>query len=324
MAILVGIDEAGYGPLLGPLTVSAAAFRIADEQLKEDHWAILKKAISSEKKGLKGRLLITDSKKAFNRKAGPAHLRRTVLAVLKCIHDSNQNSPETAAELVKILCPDCAKRVCCYDWYKGLAEQKLGADKGDIGIAANVLKTVLKENRMQMVSLSSRCLDAGYYNRMVANVKNKSRVLFTAIAGLMQQVFDKADDGENVQIVVDRQGGRANYADPLRRMFPGLSLSVIRQDEIDSSYELIGAAKRMRVHFVVKADDKCMPVALASMTSKYLREVLVESLNNYFVGKCDKIKPTAGYWQDGLRFVKEIEAHLPGLKYDKDRLVRTR
>ena len=324
MGILVGIDEAGYGPLLGPLTVSAAAIRMSDEQIRGDHWGILKKAISKEKRSLKGRLLIADSKKAYNRKAGPVHLRRTVLAVLKCLENAYPEVPVTARELANVLCAQCAPRLDGYEWYKGLDTQKLRSDCGDIGIAANVLRTSLRENDMQILTLKSRCLDVGYYNKMVENVKNKSRVLFTSIAGLIQESLDLANEGEELQIVVDRQGGRARYGDLLRRMFGGMELSVIREDEIDSSYELRGVGKTMRIHFVVKADAKCMPVCLASMTSKYLREVMIESLNDYFVAQCDKIKPTAGYWQDGLRFVEEVKAHLPGVEYDEQKLVRSR
>lgn len=70
MAVLVGIDEAGYGPLLGPLVVSSAAFSMPEELLKADHWKVLSRAVGREKKGLAGRLVITDSKKAYSRAAG--------------------------------------------------------------------------------------------------------------------------------------------------------------------------------------------------------------------------------------------------------------
>lgn len=324
MAILVGIDEAGYGPLLGPLTVTAAAFSVPDENLRADFWSLLKKAIAKQKKGLKGRLLITDSKKAYNRKAGPVHLRRTVLASLRSLKTPYPSVPENSQELLNILCPNCAPRLSSYPWYSSLDNQMLGADSSDISIAANVLSSVLAENQMQFNTISSRCLDVGYYNKMVSTVKNKSRVLFTAICGLIQDIFDSADAGENLQIIVDRQGGRVNYRDPLRQMFPDLELSVLRQDENDSSYELTGSGKTMRIHFVVKADLRFMPVSLASMASKYVRELLIESMNGYFLSHCDEIKPTAGYWQDGLRFVDDLEKHLPHLQYDKDKLIRSR
>jgi hypothetical protein len=80
MALLVGIDEAGYGPLLGPLVVSAVALKVPEGLLRADLWEVLAKAVSAQKRGLAGRLLIADSKKAYNRKKGIDPLRRSVLA----------------------------------------------------------------------------------------------------------------------------------------------------------------------------------------------------------------------------------------------------
>ena len=85
----------------------------------------------------------------------------------------------------------------------------------------------------------------------------------------------------------------------------------------------------MRIHFPIKADDNFMAVALASMASKYLREVLMESLNRYFMDlyKPDdnsELKPTAGYWTDGLRFINDIETNIGQLGQDRAKLVRSR
>ena len=80
MALLVGIDEAGYGPLLGPLVVSAVALEVPEGLLRADLWDVLGKAVSAQKRGLAGRLLIADSKKAYNRKKGIDPLRRSISA----------------------------------------------------------------------------------------------------------------------------------------------------------------------------------------------------------------------------------------------------
>ena len=85
MAVLAGIDEAGYGPLLGPLVVSASAFSIPDSLLKADLWQLLKKSIANQRRHLAGRLLITDSKKAYSRKSGIGHIQKTTLAMLRIL-----------------------------------------------------------------------------------------------------------------------------------------------------------------------------------------------------------------------------------------------
>jgi len=63
----------------------------------------------------------------------------------------------------------------------------------------------------------------------------------------------------------------------------------------------------MRVCFEVGADGRYLPVALASMLSKYTRELFMEMLNEYWVGRVPGLRRTAGYVSDGRRFLSEIE-----------------
>lgn len=324
MAVLVGIDEAGYGPILGPLVVSSVAFSVPDNLLKADMWSVLSRAVAKRKRNLAGRLLITDSKRAYSKSAGIAHLRKTVHAAVLCLAKSPPDNPATAGELLEVLCPGYAEKLSGYPWYEDLAGRDLGGEAGDIEIASTVLENTFSANGIQLVDMTCNCLDVGYYNRMVSAVDNKASVLFTAVSTLIKRAFDRAGAGENLQIIVDRQSGRVSYREILNRMFAGLDLKIIRQDKSVSSYELTGQGKKMRLHFPVKADLKYLPVSLASMMSKYVREILIGSINRYFIGHCEHLKPTAGYWTDGLRFIKDIETNLPNLEYDRQKLIRSR
>jgi len=144
------------------------------------------------------------------------------------------------------------------------------------------------------------------------------------VATLIKKAFDDAPDSQIVQIIVDRQGGRVNYRTVLGRMFGDLDLKVIRQDTTCSSYELTDGSKTMRLHFTVEAELRSLPVALASMTSKYVREILVDCINRYFISHCGNLKPTAGYWKDGQRFIKDIQTKSGDLTYEKTKLIRSR
>ncbi len=322
MAILAGIDEAGYGPILGPLVVSSTTFTVPDELLRSDMWKVLKRSVSKSKRALAGRILIADSKKAFNRKTGCGHLRRAVISAIRCL-DAGYETPGNAKELAGILCPESLDRLGDYPWYEELESVELGGENSDFGIAAGVFSRNLASNDMRLVDLWSECLDVGYYNRMVSDVRNKASVLFTSVAKLIHRAYEMGGAGEKIQVLVDRQGGRISYVGLLRKMFPHMELCVLRQDEKCSSYELVGD-KTLRVHFAIKADTRFLPVSLASMTSKYVREVMMESINRYFLRFCPEIKPTAGYWQDGQRFIKDVESKLAHLKYDSEKLIRSR
>jgi hypothetical protein len=321
MVILAGIDEAGYGPLLGPLVVSAAALEIPAELLRADLWELLGKSVAKEKKGLKGRLLITDSKKAYTPSSGIAHLRRTVLSCLAAC-EKDARHPETAAELLFRLCPAAAERLWAYPWHENLDHLPLGENPQAVDVASAVLNKGLEEHGMRLVSLSARCLDVGFYNSRVETVRNKARVLFGELCGLISELVCGGHPGP-FQFVIDRQGGRVNYHQELLRMFPEAELTIIRQDEKMSSYEMSYVNKQIRIHFAAGADARFLPVCLASMVSKYIRETVMDSQNAFFQKLCPVLKPTAGYWQDGQRFVKEMAEKLPGFAYDPRKFIRS-
>jgi hypothetical protein len=50
----------------------------------------------------------------------------------------------------------------------------------------------------------------------------------------------------------------------------------------------------------------------------------MDCMNRYFVALDAGLKPTAGYWTDGQRFVAELRARLPNLQIDDRRLIRCR
>jgi len=163
MAILVGIDEAGYGPILGPLVSSSAAFRVPGDLIKSDMWELLSVAVSQNKRKLNGRLLITDSKKAYTRSAGPTHLRRSVLTSIRAAHNGRV-SPQLSSthDLIEHLCPDCAPRLAGYPWYKGIVDQALGGDGDDMDLALSVLQKAMRAGDVELLALSSQCLDVAH------------------------------------------------------------------------------------------------------------------------------------------------------------------
>ncbi len=320
MVILAGIDEAGYGPLLGPLVVSVAAIQVPPDLLRADLWDLLEPAVAKQKKHLRGRLLVTDSKKAYTPASGIGHLRRTVLSCL-AVMDSHTPPPKTAADLLRCLCPDAAERLAAYPWHRNLPDLLLAEDPRAVDVAAAVLRNTLAAHNIRLHTLAARCLDVGYYNHHVQAVRNKSRVLFSQLCGLIADLT-AADHPGPFQFIVDRQGGRVAYDRELMRMFPRAELTVIRQDAKTSSYELRRNNKHIRIHFAAGADLRFLPVALASMLSKYIREIIMQSQNAYFLDLCTTLKPTAGYWQDGQRFVRDLTEKLPDLNIDKQKFIR--
>jgi ribonuclease HII len=210
-----------------------------------------------------------------------------------------------------------------YPWYRDLAGVTLPSDDSDKAVAASAWQRDLERHRIVMGPIRVVCLDVRHYNHLVAAVRNKSSVLFSAVASLIQQALEQGT-AQDLVIVVDHQGGRVHYRGPLQCMFPHLALTILHEDENCSRYRMESTAQKVELIFQVKADEAYLPVSLASMVSKYVRELLVACINRHFQGFCPDLEPTAGYWQDGQRFLKDLREKCPQVPFEHDRLVRCR
>src|SRR3954451_6160363 len=91
----VGLDEAGYGPNLGPLVLSSSACHVPADA-PECLWECLAAAVRKAEHPDDGRLVIDDSKKVNEGKAGLAKLEAGVLAAVG-LHLSPPNPPSPKA-----------------------------------------------------------------------------------------------------------------------------------------------------------------------------------------------------------------------------------
>src|SRR5204862_7240764 len=106
---------------------------------------------------------------------------------------------------------------------------------------------------------------------------------------------------------VDKHGGRNNYAALLRPTFADGILKTHEEGAERSVYRLHGARREVQITFQPRADGDHLCVALASMLSKYLREVLMEQFNRFWQGHVPGLKATVGYPTDAVRFFADIK-----------------
>ena len=123
---------------------------------------------------------------------------------------------------------------------------------------------------------------------------------------------------------IDRQGGRERYGPALMTSFADYHLRIVEECESRSAYELVHEPTRHRVEFVAGGEDLHLPIALASIYSKYLRELYMSAFNAWWGGQVSGLRPTAGYYTDGQRFLRDIAPALARLRIDRDWLVRCR
>ena len=322
MAILAGIDEAGLGPVLGPLVMCASVFEVPDALVDQGLWDSLAPAVSRKAGRKSTALAIGDSKKLFNRKS-PKALRHLERAVLSSLAASDQH-PRTLADLLTMIAADARGRAGEYPWYRPeevTLPRVLGAT--DVSLSANALGVAMRKVGIRMRGIRAECVFVGEFNRIIRATRNKSTAALGITFRLVEYLWRRLRSGP-MHIHIDRQGGRMRYLSALERGFEGCSFKVLREDPDCSDYEMSDARRTARITFLVGGEAASMPVALASMASKYLRELFMEMLNSFWAGQVDGLASTAGYYTDGRRFFAEIREAMGRLSIDEDIVYRCR
>lgn len=321
MTTLVGIDEAGYGPILGPLVVSAIAFEVPTEQANGCLWESLRQVVSDRAAGRDGRLPIMDSKKLYSRKDGLGRLERTALVLAGAAHEEGAFEREEA--LLKSLWPT-SDLLTEYPWYAACDRTlPLEADSGGVRIATAQFRRGLQEANVRLAWGRSEVLPEGHFNEQVERMRNKATVSFTMVLRLIHEAARRAKT-RNVRFLIDRQGGRDHYGPLLMRSFEGRKLKIHDESDGESVYSLVAGDSTWRVEFRKSGDSQHLPIAAASIISKYIRELLMGRFNAWWANHVEALQPTAGYYTDGIRFLRDIASSVRKLGIQKERLVRSR
>ena len=127
-----------------------------------------------------------------------------------------------------------------------------------------------------------------------------------------------------LRVHVDRHGGRMRYLPALQRVWPECRLKVLEENETLSAYLLTARDREMEVRFTVGGEQRHLAVALASMVSKYVRELFMEMFNRFWQPHVPDLAPTAGYYADGRRFFGQIHPAAQRLGIDENLLIRCR
>lgn len=323
--VVCGIDEAGLGPLLGPLCLGYSIFRIPTKG--GDLWKRLESEVTqTARDGLK-RIVVADSKKVYARNArGRERLETTVLAFLALLKGGKSIS---GADLLRTPPPSIRPRaadIALHPWYEHLpAEVPIWTPSDRLTIRSAKLRRAMENVRLELLEAGCRLAPAYELNRSFEETDNKSRSVMLLVLELLQHFWDSYSN-EELRVVVDRQGGRWRYGRVLHEAFQGTKLEIIDESPEMSRYliEEPGEGRKMHVTFAERGEERAFSVALASCFAKYTRELSMEAFNAYFTALQPDLRPTAGYTTDGRRWLKDAAPALAAAQLQDRTLLRER
>jgi hypothetical protein len=276
------------------------------------------------------RLLVADSKIVFQRTPlGEARLETVALAFLTLAAPS-RCAPASGHAFIAGIPEDLRSAIdpSIDPWCAHLPERlPMRAEPAEIARHVAAIATEMAARTITILDAGVRWVTPNDLNASFERTDNKSRSHWELSAPILARIFQN-HGREGVDVLVDRHGGRMRYGPLLEEAFPRARVSMLYEERTVSEYSVAegeGAGKmRMRVAFAERAEGASLAVALASCLAKYAREVSMRAFNDYFGSLQPGLKPTAGYFSDGWRWLEEARPAIERSGLHPSRLVRAR
>ena len=323
-AVVCGIDEAGLGPLLGPLSIGYAALSLPAPDA--DPWRLLA-GLVGKTQGKRNKLVVADSKKVFARnEQGRRRLEATALVFMAQLEPRCTPPREPRALLFGRALAPAGAMVDRHPWYARLPPAlPLEHEAATLELLADLLQKRMQARGLRLLDAGVRLVPEGELNASYDETANKALSVWEKTLEALRHVW-RTQGADKPLIVVDRQGGRMRYGPLLARGLPDAAVTLLSERPDRSEYRLTERAGARAAHVVIveKAEDKSFPVALASCLAKYARELAMGAFNSYFGELQPGLRPTAGYRNDGHRWLKEAQPALARAALPRQIIVRER
>lgn len=338
--LFVGVDEAGYGPNLGPLLICGSAW-LAPASFTE---ATLVAAFSQAFKAEPWRpdckhVPLGDSKKLYRPAGGLLALEAGLLALLSQLHPGLL-SLQALLDATGAMTSDFEPAL---PWYELDAISDLPVPVSphlnaqpppmatehdqaprlitEVQRLSQLAQAALAEHDIELIDMRAILVTEPVFNSRVAELGSKGQLLSQVTMRLVAGLLAK-HAGYPAEVFCDRQGGRKNYMPVLFDAMPDAWFTETLSSNARCSY-CTHALAPVEIHFSV-GGDAFPPTALASMLAKYLRERLMQAFNQYWQQQVPRLKPTAGYPRDAKRFRAAIEPVAEKLSFSPERWWRCR
>jgi hypothetical protein len=231
-------------------------------------------------------------------------LERGVWAALAVI-DPSFLQGSTWRNLVARLDPERGPLLDQVPWYATF-DRAVPVDLPREAIAVGAAQCVAEcaQAACRLCSLRARIVCEEEFNAGVAAYGNKATALSHWTLDLVRDVLAQVETTD-ICIWSDKHGGRNHYAALLQQHLATAWVQVREESRAQSVYTWTEDGRQFEVRFVARG-EQLLPVALASMTSKYLRELAMDACNTFWTAHVPGLRPTAGYPVDARRFLADI------------------
>ena len=172
---------------------------------------------------------------------------------------------------LRVICPDLSTAAQCW-----AAELSLPAFGGDPSFGESLIDRLVGRSALRIVDLQSRVACAGLLNAKLADGTNKLAVDLELFEDLIASV--RVRHGAPLLAVCGMVGGIRDYGSRMAHFEPcGPKLLQSRRGQ--RRYALDGVGE---VRFEVAADVRHLPVALASIVGKYVREIGMLRIGEFY------------------------------------------
>jgi len=314
MGVIIGMDEAGYGPNLGPLVITATVWDLPQKPDDIDLWAAFADVVDQASPTAE-KIHVADSKQVYSPSKGLAQLERSV----HCLLALNGESPRRYTDLCRRLLGGEIAVNDCGPWLKGCdldLPQKVDGDA--ISEISARWRSCCHSHSIGLRTVVSDIVTPRRFNRLLAEYGTKGVLLSKLSMQLLSRVIN-FDNPEPTLVIADKHGGRNRY-DELLEDIAGERFIVREAEGRAASSYRIGTA---RIRFQTRAEEH-LPVAAASLVCKYVRELSMELFNIYWQKQMPGLKPTKGYPVDAKRFRQDIAAAQSAVGVTDEMLWRAR
>jgi ribonuclease HII len=310
MPWVVGIDEAGYGPVLGPLVQAVVVLWLPPEDTTG--WNALRSMIRQARESPDERVLITDSKAVYSRYG----LDGLESGIVRSLHMGHQ----TLDTWIKSYVMESSRQ----DW-----QRERWFDGSEV-IPRRSWESPLCWPFPAHARV--RLLTPAAFNRSCDQTGNKAAVLGQGWIELVRSLEASPSsapllipqDGQDIVIYSDKLGGRHFYWPMLLECFVGRWVTPLCEKPHESRYRIDGGTRAIDVQFSPRAEASSLVVALASMLAKYVREIWMGQFQRFWQRHIPNLDTTGGYLPHARQWYARIAPLLAEVGVHPDEVWRRR